>query len=53
MNILRSTNEQNFTEIQRINGQLSKALEVNKIKRKENTYNYFLLILRQLNKQLI
>jgi hypothetical protein len=49
METLRSINEQKIFEIQRINGQLNKALEVIK-------YIFLFLILfsfRRLNKQLI
>ncbi len=50
METLRSANEEKVTEIQRINGQLNKALEVNNTIKIE--YLLF-FISRQLNEQLI
>jgi hypothetical protein len=49
METLRSANEEKVTEIQRINGQLTKALEVNNTIKTE--YLLF-FISRQLNEQL-
>jgi hypothetical protein len=51
METLRSANEQKIFEIQRINGQLNKALEV--ILKRLNKYLFVGVSFRQLNKQWI